>query len=265
MKFIILGIAGLLAVVASAEKQPFERYQSIIDRQMFGPLPPGFDPTKLPSEVQKSSSAEERELTKEQEQLKSAVHFSVINVASDGATEVGFTDNSDPKMPRHYFLKVGDSRDGWTVKEADAEKATMTIVKDEIEVSLTLGGNSASGAGTTARAGAAARPLAAGLGGRSGGLLGGGGSLHSRRMLRRQEEAAAKAQADAAAAEKEAAREAERQAQAEQEKAQREQERAEQRQQLMAIQEELKRVREAKAAAEAAKSTEGESAQNEAE
>ena len=275
MKFIILGIAGLLAVVASAEKQPFERYQSIIDRQMFGPLPPGFDPTKLPSEVQKSSSTEERELTKEQEQLKSAVHFSVINVASDGATEVGFTDNSDPKMPRHYFLKVGDSRDGWTVKEADAEKATMTIVKDEIEVSLTLGGNSASGAGTTARAGAAsaARPQVGinAFGGRPGGLLA-GGSLRARRLQRQQEAAERQAQADAAAAEKEAAREAERQAQAEQEKAQREQEkaqreqeRAEQRQQLLAIQEELKRVREAKAAAEAAKSTEGESAQNEAE
>ena len=268
MKFIILGIAGLLAVVASAEKQPFERYQSIIDRQMFGPLPPGFDPTKLPSEVQKSSSAEERELTKEQEQLKSAIHFSVINVASDGATEVGFTDNSDPKMPRHYFLKVGDSRDGWTVKEADAEKATMTIVKDEIAVSLTLGGNSASGGGTTARAGvaSAARPQPGlnGLGSRSGGLFA-GGSLRARRLQRQQEEAAAKAQADAAAAEKEAAREAERQAQAEQEKAQREQERAEQRQQLMAIQEELKRVREAKAAAEATKASEGGNAQDEAE
>ena len=267
MKFIILGLAGLWAAVASAEKQPFGRYQSIIDRQMFGPLPPGFDPTKSPSEVQKSSSAEERELTKEQEQLKSAIHFSVINVAADGVTEVGFTDNSDPKMPRHYFLKVGESRDGWTVKEADAEKATMTIVKDEIEVSLTLGGNSASGAGTTARAGAAPASLQTrlnGFGGRSGGLLG-GGSLRARRLQRQQEEAAAKAQADAAAAEKEAAREAERQAQAEQEKAQREQERAEQRQQLMAIQEELKRVREAKAAAEAAKASEDGSAQNEVE
>ena len=267
MKLVILGIAGLLAVVASAEKQPFERYQSILDRQMFGPLPPGFDPTKLPSEVQKSSAAEERELSKEQEQLKSAIHFSVINVAADGKAEVGFTDNSDPKTPRHYFLKVGESRDGWTVKEADAEKATMTIVKDEIEVALTLGGNSASGAGTTSRAGAApaspqARPNA--FGGRADGLLA-GGSLRARRLQRRQEEAAAKAQADAAAAEKEAAREAERQAQAEQEKAQREQERAEQRQQLLAIQEELKRVREAKAAAEAAKANEGESAQNDAE
>ena len=255
---------GLLTAVASAEKQPFERYQSIIDRQMFGPLPQGFDPTKLPSEVQKSSSAEERELSKEQEQLKSAIHFSVINVAADGKTEVGFTDNSDPKTPRHYFLKVGDSRDGWTVKEADAEKATMTIAKDEIEVSLSLGGNSASGAGTTSRAGAGttSRAGAAPTQARSSGLFA-GGSLRARRLQRRQEEAAAKAQADAAAAEKEAA--PERQAQAEQEKAQREAERAEQRQQLLAIQEELKRVREAKAAAEAAKASEDENAQNEVE
>lgn len=274
MKLVILGFVGLLTAVASAEKQSFERYQSIIDRQMFGPLPPGFDPTKLPSEVQKSSSAQERELSKEQEQLKSAIHFSVINVAADGKTEVGFTDNSDPKTPRHYFLKVGDSRDGWTVKEADAEKATMTIAKDEIEVSLSLGGNSASGAGTTSRAGAGttsragagttSRAGAAPTQARSSGLFA-GGSLRARRMQRRQEEAAAKAQADAAAAEKEAAREAERQAQAEQEKAQREAERAEQRQQLLAIQEELKRVREAKAAAEAAKASEDENAQNEVE
>ena len=48
-------------------------------------------------------------------------------------------------------------------------------------------------------------------------------------------------------------------------KAQREAERAEQRQQLLAIQEELKRVREAKAAAEAAKASEDENAQNEVE
>ena len=41
----------------------------------------------------------------------------------DGATVVGFTDNSDPKVPRHYYLKVGESRDNWTVKEADPQKA----------------------------------------------------------------------------------------------------------------------------------------------
>ena len=247
MKSVAVLLLSLVAFAAFAEKQPITRYQSIIDRQMFGPLPPGFDPTKSPNEVQKSSSKDEKQLTQEQEKLQSSIHFSVINVASDGQPEVGFTDNSDPKAPKHYFMKVGESRDGWTVKEADAENATMTIAKDDIEVSLSLGGNSAKDGGTS-KAGGAPASAANGLR-RPGGLL--GGSMRARRLQRQQEAQAAAAKQQ----EEQAAQAAERQAQAEQEKAQREQERAEQRQQLLAIQEELKKVREAKAAA--AKSEDG--------
>ena len=251
MKIVLLGAFALTVAVfaAYAEKQPIERYQSIIDRQMFGPLPPGFDPTKSPNEVQKSSGKEEKQLTQEQEKLQSSIHFSVINVTPEGATAVGFTDNSDPKAPVHYYLKVGEKRNGWEVKEADANKASMTIAKGDIEVSLTLGGNSAKDGGTS-RAGSAA-PAASGAARRPGMLGGGllGGSLRARRLQRQQA-----AEADAAKQrEEQAAKDAERQAQAEQEKQQREAERAEQRQQLLAIQEELKRVREAKAAAETAK------------
>lgn len=233
MKRILLALLLSASVVASAEKQPFDRYQSVVDRQMFGPLPPGFDPTARPSDV-RNSSATERELSQEQEKLKSAIRFSAIDVRPSGEVSVGFSDNSDPKSPKIYFLKVGETRDGWTVKEADAEAATMTIVKDGVEVSLALGGDSGKGNGTTARAGGAEQrpaPLS-------------GLSLRARRRQRQQADAAEQAKAAAAAAE----REAERQAQAEQEKQQREAERAEQRQQLLAIQEELKRVREARAA-----------------
>ena len=76
-------LAGAVAASATAvaERQPYDRYQSIVDRQMFGPLPPNFDPTKSPAEVSKGSgSAAEKELTKEQEKVKSAIRFSVINV-----------------------------------------------------------------------------------------------------------------------------------------------------------------------------------------
>ena len=250
---------ALTVLPAYAEKQPIERYQSIIDRQMFGPLPPGFDPTKSPNEVQKTSGKEEKQLTQEQEKLQSSIHFSVINVTPEGTTAVGFTDNSDPKAPVHYYLKVGEKRNGWEVKEADANKASMTIAKGDIEVSLSLGGNSAKDGGTS-RAGGTAPAANSGM--RRPGLLGGGllgGSLRARRLQRQQA-----AEADAAKQrEEQAAKDAERQAQAEQEKQQREAERAEQRQQLLAIQEELKRVREAKAAAEAAKSESDEN--NEAE
>ena len=252
MKIVLLGAFALTVAFAGfAEKQPISRYQSIIDRQMFGPLPPGFDPTKSPNEVQKSSGKDERQLTQEQEKLQSSIHFSVINVASDGQPEVGFTDNSDPKAPKHYFLKVGESRDGWTVKEANAEDATMTIAKGEIEVTLSLGGNSAKDGGTSKAGSTTAAAANGGI--RRPGLLGGGllggGSLRARRLQRQQAAAADAAKQQ----EEQAAREAERQAQAEAEKQQRDAERAEQRQQLLAIQEELKRVREAKAAAENAK------------
>lgn len=260
MKSVVLIAIALTVSVAFAEKQPIERYQSIIDRQMFGPLPPGFDPTKSPNDVQKSSGKDERQLTQEQEKLQSSIHFSVINVASDGQPEVGFTDNSDPKAPKHYFLKVGESRDGWTVKDARAEDATMTIAKGDIEVSLSLGGNSAKDGGTSKAGGAALTTSAANGGARRSGLLGGGlGTLRARRLQRQQDALAAAAKQQ----EESAAKEAERQAQAEAEKQQREQERAEQRQQLLAIQEELKRVREAKVAAEAAKNESD--ANNEAE
>lgn len=237
-KITLTFLTVLALVTAFAEKRPIEHYQSIIDRQMFGPLPKDFDPTKMPSEVSRSSSsAAEKELTQEQEQLQSAIHFSVINVDHDGKSVVGFTDNSDPKAPVHYYLHVGETQNGWLVKDANPEDATMTIAKGEVEVSLKLGDNSGKGGGKTSAAGAAAKPA----GGLRGGLL--GGTLSARRAMRRQAEQAEARKREAEQAEKEAAR----QAQAEQEKAERDAERAQQRQQLMAIQEELRKNREEKA------------------
>lgn len=269
----IVAIATILSVFALfAERQPYERYQSVVDRQMFGQPPAGFDPTKNPSEVSaKDERAKDQELTKEQEQVKSAIHFSMVNVTPAGETAVGFTDNSDSKSPKHYYLKVGESRDGWTVKEADALAATMTIAKGEIEVSLTLGGNSAGGSGTTSRTGGGQKSAANSLGARprsgspfgvrgadsaSGGPSRGLGSLRERRALREQQraaDAAAAAEEKRIAAEKEAQREAEREA----EKAEREKEREEQRAQLLQIQEELRKAREEKEREEAEKPHDG--------
>lgn len=174
-----VGISLLILVMAlalQAERQPFSRYQPIIDRQMFGALPADFDPEKMPSEVSKSGSKGEAELTKEQEQIKSAIRFSSINITPTGETAVGFTDNSDPKVPRHYYLKVGEKRNGWEVKEADAVKATMTIAKGDVTVSLALGGDSSKTAGATAKnseTAASSKPSGSGLlqTGSSGGSL----------------------------------------------------------------------------------------------
>ena len=249
--------AALFCLAAVAERQPIDRYQSIIDRQMFGQPPPNFDPTIPPSQVQKGSVSEEKELTREQEAVRSAIHFSAINVTPSGDVAVGFTDNSDNKLPIHYYLKVGEERNGWKVLEADAVKAKMKIAKGDIEVELDLGANSGKGGGATSRIGAmAAGNAVAGRRLFGGGkrLAGEGGqprpdmmgaSLRERRALReqaRQEEIAKekeleeKRRAEAAAKEEEKEKEREAQRQAEKE---------EQRQALQLLKDELKAQREA--------------------
>ena len=266
---LLAATASFLCFDAVAERQPIDRYQSIIDRQMFGQPPPNFDPTKPPSQVQKGAG-DETMLTDEQKAIKSAIHFSAINVTPAGDVAVGFTDNSDSKMPVHYYLKVGETRNGWKVLEADPVKATMKVAKGDIEVALDLGVNSAKGGGSTARAGVNAAPAFATANRRTG-LLGGrrssadgeqprpgmiGASLRERRALReqaRQEELAKEkeleAKRQAEAAEKEKEREAQRQA-----------EKEEQRRELQLLKDELRAQREAveraRAEREAARSNE---------
>lgn len=186
-----------LAGFAFAERQPYSRYATIVDRQMFGQPPPGFDPSKMPSEVAKSSSRDEKALTEEQEKVKKAIRFSVINVTPGGETVVGFSDNGDPHNALHYYLKVGESQNGWTVKEADPKEATMTIEKEGIEVTLKLGGDSASSPDSVTRA-----PATASSGASSRAALLGTG-LRERRQQREAEEAAKRAEEEKARAERE--------------------------------------------------------------
>ncbi|MBQ3748707.1 MAG: hypothetical protein II863_14990 [Kiritimatiellae bacterium] len=257
MKFLLSTVMVVFGLQLVAERQPFERYQSILDRQMFGQPPAGFDPTKPPAEVSRSDRGSEAEQATK-EQIRSAIRFSAINVTPNGETAVGFTDSSNAKNPVHYYLKVGESRNGWLVKEADPVKATMTIVKDEIEVTLPIGGNSASGGKGAAAAGAVPTPPGGGLLMRrasegnappSAAL----GSLRSRRLAREQQRAKEAAENAERQAAENAKREEERRRD-EEEKAQRAAEREEQRAQLLQIQEELRKAREARAAREAEES-----------
>lgn len=249
MKRSILAISAVLSLTAAAERAPLSRYQSVIDRQMFGELPPDFDPAKMPSEVQRRTSKEEKELSAEQEKLKSSIHFSVMNVKSDGRVEVGFTDNSDPKEPCHYFICEGETAGGWKVVEADPDTAAMVLEKDGITLELTLGDNSAKGGGnmkknaSSASAAPARSPLVS---------TGRFTSLRSRRQQREEAERKRREEDEKRRAAEKAEEEARKAAEKEERAAQLE----EQRKQLQAIQEELRRVREAR-------KTEGEGGGNE--
>lgn len=175
--------AVFAALTVAAERQPYERYRTIVDRQMFGQPPPGFDPTKMPSEVAKTKDAE---VAKKEEAVRKSIRFSVINVTPAGETVVGFSDNGDPKNALHYYLKVGESQNGWTVKAADPNEATMTIEKEGIEVTLKLGGDSATSQDAVKAVGSA---VAAG----DRPTLYGGANSSLREKRRQREEAEAKA------------------------------------------------------------------------
>ena len=224
MRATLVHISVFLALAAFAEKQPLDRYQSIIDRQMFGPLPRDFDPDKMPSEVAKSGLREQKELTKEQEELKKAVHFSVLNVRQSGEVEVGSSDLSDKESPTHYFLKVGESQNGWKVESADVDAATATLVKDGVVLELSLGDNSAKGGGTAKKA----EPGVGGANPRRNILF----ETARQRRTRQTEENLA--QVEKLRKEREA------------EKAEREAERAEMMQSLQALRDDIKRAREEK-------------------
>lgn len=178
------------SLAASAQRQPLSRYQSIIDRHMFGLPPPGFDPDKNPNDVKGGKNAE-KQLTAEQEKIQSSIRFSMINITPSGETAVGFTDKSDPKSEVHYYLKVGETRNGWTVKEADPVRAWMRIAKGDIEVELELGGDSAKGGATTKMETTAAKaePAKSAKPGSPPNALLNSGGLRAKRRFREQREA----------------------------------------------------------------------------
>lgn len=262
----------------------FERYRTIIDRKPFGPEPANFDPDAPGSRGGTAAgggavdpAAQEAMKAQEEQKIIASVRVSALNVTPSGKIAVGFTDAS--KQPSGtYYLKVGETRDGWTVKAADARAMKVTLEKDGVEATLGLGEGSAdSGKGggkVKTVAGAAVRPPMGKLA--RAGLLrpvalsasaepgttaaAPGGSIASLRARRAQKEAEAEARRKAAA----------EQAQAEREKAQAERERAaaereQQLQQLQQIQEELRRNREERQQREAAQAAEAEAEQQEAQ
>ena len=254
-----------MAVFAAfADAQPFDRYQTIIDRKPFGPEPLNFDPEAAPGSAS-AGAAGNGEMTPEQrsaeaQQLAASVRVSALNVTPSGAVKVGFTDTSS-KPSENYYLEVGASQSGWSVKEADPATETVTLVKDGIEVTMKLG-ETAGGKGANAtsqkRRDAAARPstlpllngrpVATSADGAPGKSVGGLARLRRLRMAMKAKEQADEEKRREAAAAAEAERK-EREAQEAAEKQRTEEELAQQREELKKIQEQIRKQGEAQEAA----------------
>lgn len=275
IKAILFPVAVLVSLAAYSV-QPFDRYQTVIDRKPFGPEPVNFDPEAAPGSAAAAAAAEsgamtEEQRTAEEQQLAASVRVSMINVTPSGAVAVGFTDTS-ANPAENYYLIVGRSQNGWTVKNADPSTETVELEKGGVEIKVKLGETVGGGNAKAAKGRRPARPMtlqsrggppahdpqsAGAAPAAPGGVrLGGLARLRQRRAEMRakaQEEEAKKAEADAVAAaerEERAEREAEERRQRAERDARDAEERAQQREALRQIQEQLRKEREAREAAE---------------
>jgi len=125
---------------------PFDRYQPILDRMPFGAAPAAAAQTP----ADQAAAATEAEVKAEQQALAKQISMSAVNVTPKGQTAIGFTDRS-VNPPANYYLRVGESANGWTVKHADFDDELATLEKDGVAITLKLGEGlvDAPAAGTT--------------------------------------------------------------------------------------------------------------------
>ncbi|MBQ7189105.1 MAG: hypothetical protein IJR99_06775 [Kiritimatiellae bacterium] len=129
------------AVQTNYKPYPIERYQSILERLPFGPLPANFTEDGEPApeaEPDPVVTQTAEELRKEQQELAKTVKMSCVNIAPSGDVMVGFTDSSE-NPPVNLYMAVGENRKGWKVLDADYDKEWAQIVKDEVMITVKLG------------------------------------------------------------------------------------------------------------------------------
>jgi hypothetical protein len=263
---ILFSVTALSLMSADSTKQPFERYRTIIERKPFGPEPVNFDPEAAPGSAGDASRQEGGEMTAEQrtaeeQQLASNVRVSMINVAPSGVVKVGFTD-SGVTPPENYYLAVGGTQNGWSVKSADPGSESVTLAKGAVEVTVKLG-ESSGGKGASKRAPAGRsmasrshRPMTLESKGDRPAFGGALGRLRRKRQEERQRERE-EDEKKAAAAEAERIAREEREAAEAEEKRRAAEEREQQREALLQIQEQLRMQRKER---EAASQEDGETA-----
>lgn len=114
---------------------PFAHYQPILDRMPFGAMPVVAPQV---STDQAAADATEAEVFAEQQALANQVTLSAVNITPKGHTAIGFTDRSI-NPPANYYLRVDESANGWTVKDADFDDEIATLEKDGVFITLKLG------------------------------------------------------------------------------------------------------------------------------
>ncbi len=105
---------------------PFSRYEAILSRKPFGlpPLPPPPPPPQAAQPPPPPAFA-------------SKLRLCAINCTPAGTVAIGFIDSTS-NPPRNYYLDVGETEDGFLVREADFDQEFAVVTKDGVTVTLRL-------------------------------------------------------------------------------------------------------------------------------
>ena len=134
---IYITMANIATAVVPEFKAPkvpdFSRYQTILNRMPFGAPPPDPGTTISPEDAKTAA-----QVAREQQQLARKLNMSCVNITPSGKPAVGFTDLSQ-KPAVNFYLLVGASAGGWTLKSANYEEEWAELEKDGTTIFVKLG------------------------------------------------------------------------------------------------------------------------------
>lgn len=135
--FAVFCVLTVCSAAFAAESPDFDHYRSILVRQMFGAVPPGFDPANPSGNKDLPQGLKPDELAREQSKLASTVQMHTFMHTPEGVLKIGFSDNS-AKPPKNYLLTEGEERDGWLVSSVVASEQSAVIEKNGIAVKISM-------------------------------------------------------------------------------------------------------------------------------
>ena len=115
------------------ELPAFSHYQGILNRMPFGAPPP--DTSSAISPADAKTAAQEQ---KEKQLLARKLNMSCVNITPSGTPAVGFTDLS-VKPAVNFYMLVGTTASGWTLKSANYTEEWAELEKDGTTIFVKLG------------------------------------------------------------------------------------------------------------------------------
>lgn len=137
MRPLVLVVTLLSARIWAASLPAFSDYEVILLKKPFGDLG-SYSKVATFDASQRDAEIQEAQEKKEIQNLARQISLVAIIRTPKGDIAVGLVDRAE-KVAKSFYLRIGESDGGWTIKEADFAEETATIEKGGLSFTLKLG------------------------------------------------------------------------------------------------------------------------------